>query len=389
MKKNRLCAIINLIEPAEALLPLTEQRPLGTLPFAGRYRLLDFPLSCISNAGINTVALFLPRNGRSVGDHVRSGKDWDLDSLRGGVFTFPYNDLAVVAAQQQAEARHHFYDNYIQFLRKSGAEYVVILGTQNVNNIDISALWRYHQQRNNEMTTVYKFLPAEQVAADHQVVTLTEDGKATSILPLAEANIPAAATMVPKSLAIHMIDVRRLIELLQEANRQGQAGGLNLVLKHAVMQNNTSAFEYTGFQANIRSIQEFYAANMQMLLEKNYQALFFSTQQILTKVKNEIPSFFSRDSQVENCLVGTGSYIEGAVTHSVIFRNVLINRRARISDSVIMQGSRIGAGTVIEHAILDKSVVIGPNLKLIGTAEQPLVIGKGQHVYQQKEVVTQ
>ena len=75
------------------------------------------------------------------------------------------------------------------------------------------------------MTTVYKFLPAEQVAADDQVVTLTEDGKATSILPLAEANIPAAATMVPKSLAIHMIDVRRLIELLQEANRQGQAGG--------------------------------------------------------------------------------------------------------------------------------------------------------------------
>ncbi|WP_262346455.1 hypothetical protein [Lactiplantibacillus plantarum] len=77
-------------------------------------------------------------------------------------------------------------------MRKSGAEYVVILGTQNVNNIDISALWRYHQQRNNEMTTVYKFLPAEQVAADDQVVTLTEYGKATSILPLAEANIPGS-----------------------------------------------------------------------------------------------------------------------------------------------------------------------------------------------------
>ena len=106
----------------------------------------------------------------------------------------------------------------------------------------------------------------------------------------------------------------------------------------------------------------------------------FSAVPVLTKSKNEVPTFFARTAKVENSLLGTGSYIEGQINHSVIFRSVVVHQGATVDNSVIMQGGKIANGSKLSNVILDKGVVIGPNLTLAGTPDQPLVIGKNQTI---------
>lgn len=387
MRHNTVSAIINLVEPWENLEPLTVDRPVGTLPFGGRYRLIDFPLSSITNAGIQNVMIVSPRSGRSVADHLRSGNDWNLDTIRGGLFNFPYNDLSLVAPQKKETLIHHYYDNTILFLKRSSSEYTVVMGTRNICNIDLKALLRYHQERDNPVTTVYKSIDASEADPDTSVLQLTSNGMAAAILPAANENItPNENNKYAKSLKIFLMSTIDLIDLLKEANERGDLISLEDLMLQAVMQHNANAFEYTGFYANVHDIESYYNANMSVLKEDNFRSLLYTQRRIFTKVKNEIPTFFARSSRVKGSLCGTGGYIEGKIDHSVIFRNVFVNRNSEIKDSVIMQGTRIGAGSKIENAIIDKNVVIGPNLKLKGTPEKPIVIGKGQRIFQQKEV---
>lgn len=388
MKHNSVCAIINLVEPWEKLQPLTDARPVGTLPFGGRYRLLDFPLSSIANAGIQNVMIASPRSGRSVSDHIRSGNDWNLDTIRGGLFNFPYNDLSLVVPEEKKNLMRHYYDNAILFLKRSNSEYTVVMGTRNICNIDLKALLRYHKERDNQVTTVYKSVDAAEVKPSNTVLELTENGMATSVVP-ASKTVPSSEGKLAKDLNIYLMSTIDLVDILKEANQRGDLISLDRLMKRAVIQHNANAFEYTGFYANIHDIGSFYKANMSILQEDNFRALFYSQRQIYTKVKNEIPTFFAKSSQVKGSLCGTGGYIEGKVDHSVIFRNVFINRNSVIRDSVIMQGTRIGVGTTIENAVIDKNVVIGPNLELKGTPEKPLVIGKGKRIFRQAEVTNE
>ncbi|APX71703.1 glucose-1-phosphate adenylyltransferase subunit GlgD [Companilactobacillus allii] len=387
MKHNTVSAIINLVEPWEELKSLTENRPVGTLPFGGRYRLIDFPLSSIANAGIRNVMITSPRSGRSVADHLRSGNDWNLDTIRGGLFNFPYNDLSLVSPEKKEALIHHYYDNTILFLKRSNSEYSVVMGTRNICNIDLAALLRYHKERDNPVTTVYKSVDAKSVDPDTKVLQVTDNGMATAVVAASNTNVsPNEDGKLAKSLNIYLMSTVDLIDILNEANMRGELISLERLMLRAVIQHNANAFEYTGFYANIHDIGSYYDASMSILGEDNFRALFYSQRRIYTKVKNEIPTFFAKSSQVKGSLCGTGGYIEGQIKHSVIFRNVLINRNSKITNSVIMQGTRIGAGTTIENVIIDKNVVVGPNLQLKGTPENPLVIGKGKRIFRQTEV---
>jgi len=328
-----------------------------------------------------------PRSGRSVSDHLRSGNDWNLDTIRGGLFNFPYNDLSLVSPEKRDNLIHHYYDNTILFLKRSNSEYSVIMGTRNICNIDLSALLRYHQERDNPVTTVYKSIEADDIEPDTTVLQVTDNGMATAIVPASNTNVsPTDNGKLAKSLNIYLMSTVDLIDILKEANMRGDLISLERLMLQAVIQHNANAFEYTGFYANIHDIKSYYDASMSVLSEDNFRALFYSQRRIYTKVKNEIPTFFAKSSQVKGSLCGTGGYIEGKIDHSVIFRNVFINRNTEIADSVIMQGTRIGAGTTIENAVIDKNVVIGPNLKLKGTPDNPLVIGKGKRIFRQTEV---
>ncbi|WP_390406790.1 glucose-1-phosphate adenylyltransferase subunit GlgD [Lacticaseibacillus jixiensis] len=383
MRQGEMAAVIDLNEDVHTLLPLTKHRPIGTLPFAGRYRLLDFPLSAITAADIHSVGLFMPESERSVQDHIRSGAAWNLDLIQGGVFLFPY---VATRDYNDEQLRARYYENYTQFLRGSGSKYTVVMGAKNVANVNLNAILNFHKVGDSRITTVYKNLPREQFLDNDWTLSLSEQGTASSIIRVADRHEDTDPKTLPSFMEIYMLATSDLIDLLDQAAASHVFRRLPTLLRDYVLANNANAFEYTGYLARIDSIQRYYEANMQMLEDASFQSLLLSNVPILTKSKNEVPSFFAKDAVVLNALLGTGTYIEGTVTDSVVFRNVVVHHNAVVDHAIVMQGTKISTGSTVRYAILDKGVVIGPNLNVIGTPDQPIVLRKNQTVFGESEL---
>ncbi|RYL94907.1 glucose-1-phosphate adenylyltransferase subunit GlgD [Sporolactobacillus sp. THM7-4] len=374
MKKNKICGILNLTESKLAINPLTYYRPVAGLPFACRYRLIDFPLTNMATAGVETIGIFANESVRSIYDHVRSGKEWGLDSINGGLFFFSsiMGDLRPGQLMKTGDIDNYF--NNIEFIEKSGAEYVIVMGARNLCNIDVQTVLRSHIEQGTAMTVVYKAVDHLSVAdQDLSCLSIGEDGlvKGLKSCTLHRNNHKALI-----NTEIYLMNSTLLAKMIRNAVAENEQCNLSDVLHQAMIKLPTNGFEYTGYFKSINSIKSYYDANIDMLKEANLTALLKGSQIIRTKVKNEAPTYYSRTSDVRDSLVANGCLIKGTVDHSLVFRNVTIEKNAMVSSSIIMQGSYIGSGVELRYVILDKQVKIEANTKLIGSKDKPIVIEK-------------
>ncbi|MBC1457610.1 glucose-1-phosphate adenylyltransferase subunit GlgD [Listeria newyorkensis] len=373
MKANKICGILNLSENKEGLQPLTKNRPLAAMPFACRYRLIDFPLSNMTNAGINTIAMFLNENNRSLFDHIRSGKEWDLNTMYGGLFVFDERNADDFSQEN--------YDNSLNFLTKSATEYVVIMGSKMICNIDLKGVLQHHKQQEADITVVYKKLTAPIEAGDHEnLITLdvTPEGKILAHEEVGKSERVAESSAL--SLEIYLLKQELLLKLLANYRETGRDFSLDAVMKQAVEHTNANGFEYTGYLRQIYSVNSYFEGNFDMLEDRHLSALFQENQKIHTKAKNEVPTFYAEHSDVKDCLVANGCLLRGSAEHSLIFRNVVLEEGAKVKNSMIMQGAQVGAGARLEYVIADKKSVIAPGVELIGTRENPIVVKKDEQI---------
>lgn len=371
MKANKICGILNLSENKEGLKPLTNNRPLAAMPFACRYRLIDFPLSNMTNAGINTIAMFLNENNRSLFDHIRSGKEWDLNTMYGGLFVFDERNADDFSQEN--------YDNSLNFLTKSATEYVVIMGSRMICNIDLKTILQHHKQQDADVTVVYKRISKPIAAGDHDQVTtleLNNEGKimGNTIVEKTEGVVQSSAL----NLEIYFLKQELLLKLLANYRETGRDFSLDAVMKQAVEHTNASGFEYTGYLRQIYSVNSYFEGNFDMLEDQNLSALFQENQKIHTKAKNEVPTFYAENSNIKDCLVANGCLLRGTAEHSLIFRNVVLEAGAHVTNSMIMQGAKVGEDARLDYVIADKKSVIGAGVELIGTKENPIVVRKDE-----------
>ncbi|MFX3617174.1 MAG: glucose-1-phosphate adenylyltransferase subunit GlgD [Sporolactobacillus sp.] len=376
MRKNKLCGILNLTESRKATYPLTRVRPLAALPFCCRYRMIDLPLTNMTTAGIDTIGIFCKGSLRSIYDHIHSGSEWGLDSVHGGLFFFSSDTEEPQPAHFFAEHDGDIYNYYqnLEFIEKSEAEYVVIMGTCTLCNVDIQSILRSHIEQGAEITVVYKSVD-ELTEPDQQMscMTIDEDG---IVRGLRSGITQPRGEKSFINMEIYLIKSSLFTKLVRNVVAENEHCNLNDVLHQAIVKLKTNGFEYTGYSKNINSIPAYYNANMDMLQDANLTALLKGSQSIHTKVKNEVPTYYSRTSSVSDSLVANGCLLKGEIVHSIVFRNVTIEKNALINSSVIMQGSYVGTGAELHYVILDKQVRIEPNTKLIGTKEKPIVIEK-------------
>ncbi|MFT8871146.1 MAG: glucose-1-phosphate adenylyltransferase subunit GlgD [Sporolactobacillus sp.] len=375
MKMNKMCGILNLTEMGQPTYPLTRYRPLATLPFCCRYRLIDLPLTNMTTAGIDTIGIFCRGNFRSVYDHVHSGNEWGLDSVHGGLFYFTQDSTErhEYGLPGRDSDIYNYYEN-LEFVEKSEAEYVVIMGSRTLCNIDLQAVLRSHIEQGRTMTAVYKSV--EHLTADDRqmsYVLIDEDGVVRS---LKSCSTQSGSDKTFINMEIYLLKTEMFSKLVRNAVAENEHCNLSDVLHRAIIQWPTNGFEYTGYLKNINSIHAYYHANMDMLQDANLTALLKGSQNVHTKVKNEAPTYYARTSDVHNALVANGCLLKGTVHDSIVFRNVTVEKSACVDQSIVMQGSFIGAGAQLRYVILDKQVRIEANTKLIGTQEHPIVIEK-------------
>lgn len=170
----------------------------------------------------------------------------------------------------------------------------------------------------------------------------------------------------------------KMLELIQRAEAEDVQLDSDKLIEHYMPEYQINTYEYTGYMANIDSIPAYFNANMEMLEKNKFSSLFHGSQNVITKVKNGAPTYYSKEAHVKNAQFATGCFVEGTVEDSLIFRKVNIAKGAEVRKSIIMQGAEIGEGAILEYCILDKNVTIGPGVTLKGTKDNIVVIEKNK-----------
>lgn len=369
-----MCAIIGNEHEYTSLLPLTKNRPLSTLYFDCKYRIMDFALSSVVNANIRNVFMIM-NEGRikSVFDHLGGGREWGLDSIGSYQYISFYQDIL----RRKAEGKTYF-DDVIDYLQKSKASYTVFISNKILANVDLRAVLKIHQAQNNEITAVFKRVARNNIASDDQILTLGENG---TVLGTKKFNdLSEKDDTYNLAMGIFIANTDWLIKALDAGQNAGAPTSIEEFLVSELTKVKSSAYEYTGYMSNIYSVKSYYQANMDMLNPEKFNSLLFSSQKVITRTKNEVATYFTEDSEVRRSQFATGCVIKGKVEDSLISRRTVVENGAEVIGSVLMGSANVGENTSVKYAILDKNVTIDANLKIEGTPEKPVVIEKDTHI---------
>ncbi len=353
----------------ENLGELTMKRATSAMPVGSCYRSMDFSLSNMSNSAIGKVAVITQYNSRSLHDHLSSAKWWDLGRKQGGLFVFsPY--LSNNNSFWFRGTADSIYQN-ISFLMKSNEPYVVIASGEAVYKMDYNAVIRYHVQKQADITVVYKNMGDEDVR-NYGILEVDDTGRITEF---EEKPLEAFSSLV--STGIYVISRTLLIKLLETILPEERYDLVKDVLIRYRRKLKIMGYEFTGYWKAINSIRSYFEINMDFL-NKDIRDVFTNQYPYIeTKPKDEPPAKYNVGADVKNCLVGSGSILNGTARDSVLFRKVFTGDNSFISDSIVMEGSYIGNNCVVRHAVIDKEVVLSDGKELIGTFEQPVIISKG------------
>lgn len=365
-----MAAILSNISSRKHLSPLTEVRPIATLPFDCKYRLIDFPLSSLSNAHVDNIFMtFNEGETQSVFDHLGSGGEWGLDGFNSRYFVYIQQDF-----DRLREQGKDYFAQQLNFLRKSKAPYTVLLGSKFICNVDLTAVLKIHKLAGKEITTVYKKVSPDLASEYDTILRFDESGKMSNCYVNQLENPQEKEALC---LNLFIVNTDWLINFIKEMQDIGELTSIARLIRVYMKNYDVNTYEYIGYMSNITNIKSFYDANMVMLDPQNFTSLLYSSQPVYTKIKNEVPTYFSENSKVENSQLGSGCMINGKVKNSLISRGVKIQDDALIEESLIFTNSEVKSGAQVKFAIIDKGVVVENNVKIIGSSEKPVVIPKG------------
>ncbi|GEK90424.1 glucose-1-phosphate adenylyltransferase subunit GlgD [Alkalibacterium kapii] len=385
----KIAPILNLVENSEKLKPLTNRRPVASLPFGCRYRLIDFPFSSLTGIEASSAALFIAGSGHSLYDHIRSGATWGLESsVGGGVFTHSHINLKAELADTELYTGN-YYDDHYHFVSRSNADYVLLMGSSMLSNIQLDSLVRFHEKKESDATVIYKKIKRKDVRKDstHTSLIMSENDseRIAGLHSLDELTDEEEAVLLNMEMMI--LDKETFLNHLYSARQQQKDVTVKNLIQFSLDADKTVfGYEYTGYLKVIEDINSYYQANMDMLNEDNFNALFYRANPVLTKPKNSAPTYYGKKSEINNVQFANDCEIYGKVQNSIIFRKVNIAEGAEVNNSIIMQDSYVEEDAYLNYVILDKHVYVKKGARLEGTPENPIVVAKDSIIYAEGEI---
>lgn len=349
---------------------LARIRTVGSIPFGGRYRLIDFPLSNMVNSGIDTVGIITKNNYQSLMDHVGSGKDWDLARKDGGlVFLPPFGDLGNDSIYS---TRLEALKGIINFIDRADEDYVVITDCDNISRLDYSQIIEEHIAKCADITLVYKKINSADIADGAVTVLHEEDSRLVGL----EYKIPEPDTKVNVFMNVFIMKKSLLQSIVLDSIARNKRSFTSDVIASNLKSMRIMVHEHKGFYAGITSLQAYYNSSMSLLKEENRHELF-GDRSVFTKIKDSAPTKYGNSAIVKNSMIADGCVIEGEVENSIIFRNVKVARGAVVKNSIVMQDTVLGENSMLNCIITDKNVVIRDKKVLSGSENHPFYISKG------------
>lgn len=356
----------------EEMHEITNCRTMGALPFGGRYRLIDFPLSNMHNSGITNVGVIAKSNYQSLLEHLGSGKEWDLSRKREGLFIFPpFSRLPSGIYKNKIEALN----GIMTYIKKSKHDYVVITDCDVICNMNWEIPLDYHINKEADITVIYFKVNPKRELKNETVYSISPEGFVTDILLNQKVTTPSYIGtnmwVIKKSFLINMIE-DGIAHNLENLERD--------ILQKKIKEYRIAAWEFDGYIKKTNSIYDFFQANMDILNPEITEDLFYKNGPIRTKVLDVVPARYTETASVSNSLVADGCIIEGQVENSILFRGVHVGKGSKISNSIIMKDCKTGENVTLDFVLADKDVIFENNRTLVGCDTRPIYLSKGSKV---------
>ena len=367
---------------------LTKHIAKPAVPYGGKYRIIDFPLSNCVNSGIYTVGVLTQYQPLELNDYIGNGQPWDLDRENGGVHILsPYQQIKGTAWYKNTA--NAIFQN-INFIDRYNPQYVAILSGDHIYKMDYSKMLAYHKQKNAACTIAMLEVPWEE--APRFGLMLTDDDNA--ITEFEEK--PKNPRSNKASMGVYMFTWEKLRRYLleDEANPDSSNDfGHDLIPAMHAAGERMYAYPFDGYWKDVGTIDSLWEANLDLLNPKVDLDLSDTSWKIYSRNPSSPPHYISSDAAVQNSLIAGGCEIEGEVDFSVLFSDVVVEKGATVRDSIIMPGTVVRSGAVVqyaivaENAVIEEGAVVGERPEAMQNMDDWGVAVVGEHITVGKDAV--
>ncbi len=364
-RKQECVAMLLAGGQGSRLYALTREIAKPAVPYGGKYRIIDFPLSNCVNSGIETVGVLTQYQPLELNDYIGSGTPWDLDRMDAGVHVLPPYQKNKSADWYKGTA-NAIYQN-IPFIERYDPEYVLVLSGDHIYKMDYSKMLDEHKANNADCTIAVIEVPMEE-ASRFGILNTNADG---SIYEFDEK--PKVPKSNLASMGIYIFNWKKLRDYLNadEANPESSNDfGKNVLPAMLSGGERMFAYRFEGYWKDVGTIDSLWEANMDLLNPKTPLDLSDPSWKIYSRNTGLPPHYISDKAEVQNSMITEGSNICGKVDFAVIFSGVTVEEGAQICDSIIMPGVTVKKGAVVQYAIVAENAVIEENAVVGGRPEE-------------------
>ncbi len=360
---------------------MTATRTMASVPFGGRYRLIDFPLSNLVNSGITKVGIVTHDNYRSLIDHIGTGKDWDLARRNGGIILLPPFITAFDSpkANKLYSTRLEALMGVMEFISNCDEDVIVLSDSDVVCNMDLRDVMDQHEATGADVTVVVheKNFDEPGKRCTDTIVVSDENGNISDFVE----HTPTTVGKRDVSMNILVITKSFLVSMLNNSIAHGLKGFYSQALPFHKYQAVYKVYRYDGYSTDIADLCKYFSANMELLCEDNRDALFANKERpLLTKVRNTPPTQYGENAKVTNSLIADGCVIDGTVENCILFRGVHVKKGAVVRNSILLQDTWAGENVTLNCVIADKKVFVRDGVTLCGHESMPFYISKGKMI---------
>ena len=335
---------------------LTKKLAKPAVPFGGKYRIIDFPLSNCVNSGIEAVGVLTQYQPLVLNEYIGNGQPWDLDGMLDGVHCLsPYQQVG--GADWYSGTANAIYQN-MNYIERYDPEYVVILSGDHIYKMDYSKMVAFHKEHNADCTIAVIDVPLEE-ASRFGILNTNPDG---SIYEFDEK--PAVPKSTNASMGIYVFSFDKLKKYLTlDAAQQGSSNDFGKDVLPAMLSagERMFAYQFEGYWKDVGTIDSLWEANMDLLDPNVPLDLSEDSHKIYSRNPVMPPHYIADAAKIQNSLVADGCNIYGALEFSILFAGVTVGQNAVVTDSIIMPGAVIEDGAVVQYAIVAENAVIGKN----------------------------
>ncbi len=336
---------------------LTQQMAKPAVPYGGKYRIIDFPLSNCVNSGIDTVGVLTQYQPLVLNEYIGNGQPWDLDRAHGGVHVLPPYQTSS-GAQWYKGTANAIYQN-MSFIERYDPDYVLILSGDHIYKMDYAQMLEFHKKNNADCTIAVLEVPMEE-ASRFGIMNTRDD---QSVYEFEEK--PAHPKSNLASMGIYIFNWKKLHRYLTEDEADENSSndfGKNIIPTMLERGEKLFAYQFDGYWKDVGTIDSLWEANMDLLNPNVALDLHDPSWKIFSRNPVSPPHYIAPTAQVQNSMVTEGCTIRGMLDFSILFAGVTIEEGAVVRDSIVMPGSVIKKGAVIEYAIIGENVEIGEHV---------------------------